>query len=111
MAEYAKYASEIVVEKRMKDLGISAAKLAPLAEVQPTRLSHAFSGQRPFEGDLATRLLTLTAQLEALVEAAKPFLLPLDDVNDMRAILVTIRLRGITPTQIAEALKFLKSDE
>lgn len=108
---YAACASEVIVERRMKELGISGNKLAALAGVPANRLTQAFQNVRAFDGDQATKLLIVTAELEELVKAAAPLKLPLDNVEEIRSLLVTLRLRGITPTQVSEALKFLKSDE
>lgn len=108
---YATHSSEVIVERRMKSLGISGNKLAALAGVPANRLTQAFQNIRAFDGGQATKLLTVTAELEELVKAAAPLKLPLDNVEDIKSLLVTLRLRGITPTQVSEALKFLKSDE
>jgi hypothetical protein len=108
---YPACASEVIVERRMKELGISGNKLAALAGVPANRLTQAFQNIRAFDGDQATKLLTITAELEELVKAAAPFRIPLDNVEELRRLMVTMRLRSINPEQLSEALKFLKSDE
>ena len=100
---YATHAAEIVVERRMKSLGISGNKLAALAGVPVNRLTQAFQNIRGLE-DLAPRLLETTERLEELVAAAKPFKLPLDNVEELRSLLVTMKLRSITPEKVREAL-------
>lgn len=108
---YAAHASEVIVERRMRELGLSGNKLAALAGVPANRLTQAFQNVRAFDGDQASKLLAITFELEELAKAAEPFTLPMNNVEELRKLMVTMKLRGITPAQIAEALSFLKQDE
>lgn len=80
-------AHEDRIRQRMQTLGITSGFLAALSEVNPTRFSLAFSGQKDFDNSQVLLIDKFLADLEELARAAAPLPLALTNAKIVRGVL------------------------
>ena len=104
---FASLSSETRIQDRMKLLGVSAAFLAALADVEVTKLSRAFRGISQLSNTDSERLLAVTSELLELAECVKPLALPLKSVPDMQQVL---KILGGKSAQVQAVIATLFED-
>jgi hypothetical protein len=80
-------AHEDRIRQRMQRLNITSGFLAALSEVNPTRFSLAFSGQKDFDNSQVVLIDKFLTDLEELTCAAAPLPLALTNAKIVRGVL------------------------
>lgn len=80
-------AHEDRIRQRMQTLGITSGFLAALSEVNPTRFSLAFSGQKDFDNSQVLLIDKFLTDLEELSAAVAPLPLALVNAKIVRGVL------------------------
>ena len=91
-------------EARIQDLSYelrcSQAFVAALGKINPTVLSNALRGVKTLPNETASELLATLTFLIQLVEAARPFTIPLSNAAETRELIFSLQKRGVTPDSV-----------
>jgi hypothetical protein len=102
-----KFSAEERLRNRQTQLGVSAAFIAALGNIQPTTLSNAYRGLKTLENEKATELLNLTAYLIEIMDALRPFSFPLNNAEETRTLINHLRDNAVTPEKIRTTISNL----